>query len=682
MRSWICLVLSLSLVLAVPTAAAHADDGLGTIRIEQQDAAGAPIAGGCYRAGSTEDAKDRCDGDDGTTDGLVVIDRLLPGTFNVHEYRTPAGYHSAADLTVELGADATETRVRRHEPTPRLRVVTTGSTGSCWRVRVPGDNEGFNEACDTDNDGTTTFLDVAAGDYVLEHYRAPAGLDRVDTTPFAMGEEDKTLTFTLEPAVAPSASIAPSVSGGHAVGDELTGDVGTWTGSQPIAFTDQWERCELDGTGCVSVNDFDAHYTVAAGDAGKALRYRVSAANDGGRGSAASALHAITSLAAPEFTVPPSIDGSTTLGQRLTANPGTWTNAPTFAYQWQRCAITCSDIPNATAAGYATTKADAELRIRVVVTASNAAGHATIASEQTGPIDDDPYNLERPSTSGTPQVGETMTAYPGHWVTHYGNLQFDYRWLRCDADGTGCEAVGYGDTYTIQFGDEGFSVLVEVTATDPGGLGRARSNPRAVPTLRPTNVSPPTFSGKQRLGEELDGQIGQWTSGDGSRLQFSFSWERCDADGSRCATIPGQPSNIFAADHTIVTDDVDHRLRLSVRARNASGERYAYSALTDVIALHPPVNVVAPSFTGRVRLGAELTAQWGQWSYDGGGRMRVIYQWQRCEADGTQCVAIPGQPDNIFAADHTVSSGRPRPPPARADRRADDRGHDLRVLAG
>ena len=41
--------------------------------------------------------------------------------------------------------------------------------------------------------------------------------------------------------------------------------------------------------------------------------------------------------------------------------------------------------------------------IRVVVTATNAAGHATIASEQTDPIDDAPYNLERPSTSGTPK---------------------------------------------------------------------------------------------------------------------------------------------------------------------------------------------------------------------------------------------------------------------------------------
>src|SRR5262249_55409163 len=145
--------------LAVPAAVAHADDGLGTIRIEQQDAAGAPITGGCYRAGSAEDAKDRCDGDDGATDGVVVIDRLQPGSFFVHEDRAAAGYHFAPDRTVELGADATETRVRRHEPTPRLHVVTTGSTGSCWRVRVPGDNEGFNEACDSDNDGTTTFLD-------------------------------------------------------------------------------------------------------------------------------------------------------------------------------------------------------------------------------------------------------------------------------------------------------------------------------------------------------------------------------------------------------------------------------------------------------------------------------------------------------------------------------------------
>jgi hypothetical protein len=564
-----CFLLSLLVLFAVPAAANAA-----TLRIEQQGPDGATITGGCYRAESADDFKQRCDLDDGATDGVVVLDELLPGEFSVEETRAPSGYAKSAGFTVSLG-DGTVTRSLRHQPTPRLRIVTTGLTGSCWLVREPGQTEGYDDRCDADDgadDGTTTFLDLAPGEYELVHLSAPDGIDRIDDSTFSMRAEDTTLTFALEPAVAPQNTVAPAVSGGHDVGDELTGDTGTWTGSAKISFSDQWERCNADGTGCVSVGDFDSHYTIRAGDAGKALRYSVSASNDGGRRTASSAPHLVNSLGAP---------------------------------------------------------------------------------------DDAPYNLERPSTSGTPKPGELLTAYPGHWSTHYGNLQFDYRWLRCA--GEDCDVVGYGDTYAITYADEGSSLLVEVTATDAGGVGRARSNPRVVMTMRPINTSPPTFVGRQRLGEKLTGQFGTWTSPDGSRISSSFSWQRCEADGTQCATIPGQPtSGLGAGRHVITMDDIGHRLRVEVGARNDSGVRYAYSGLTEVLTLHPPVAVTEPGYNGRARLGMTLQGYSPRWSYDGVGAVHVTFGWQRCEADGSRCVTIAGSDSR-----HTVDE--------------DDVGHRLRL---
>src|SRR5262249_53483646 len=152
------------------------------------------------------------------------------------------------------------------------------------------------------------------------------------------------------------------------------GDFGVWAGSREIEFYDYWQRCDLDGTNCDGTGDYDPHYTITEADRGKALRYGVTATNDGGRALAYSALHVVDTAPAPENTSPPAVSGKARLGVRLTANPGGWTNDPTFAYQWQRCdaADWCTDV--ATGAAYTTTAADVDKRLRVKVTASNAGG--------------------------------------------------------------------------------------------------------------------------------------------------------------------------------------------------------------------------------------------------------------------------------------------------------------------
>src|SRR3954452_11308287 len=151
MRTWVCVFLA---GFFLPVAAAQA----ATLRIEQRDANGQLIDGGCYRAASEDDLRDGC-----ATDGVVVLDHLIAGTFTVSEYRKPPGYRATADFTVTLADGETETRARRHEATPRLNIVTPGTVGSCWRVHLPDDHEGFTEACDADADGTTTFLDIPEG---------------------------------------------------------------------------------------------------------------------------------------------------------------------------------------------------------------------------------------------------------------------------------------------------------------------------------------------------------------------------------------------------------------------------------------------------------------------------------------------------------------------------------------
>ncbi len=81
----------------------------------------------------------------------------------------------------------------------------------------------------------------------------------------------------------------------------------------------------------------------------------------------------------PVNTEPPTISGTLEDGSTLGAEAGVWTGvAPiTFGYQWRRCngsGEACSDVPGATNSTYEAGFEDLGHRLRVLLTATNAAG--------------------------------------------------------------------------------------------------------------------------------------------------------------------------------------------------------------------------------------------------------------------------------------------------------------------
>jgi hypothetical protein len=177
------------------------------------------------------------------------------------------------------------------------------------------------------------------------------------------------------------------------VGETLTAQNGTWT-NNPTSFTYQWQRCTAAGPPCASIAGATQRtYEVVAADAGSTLRVRVIAANaDGASQPEFSPRTAVVQQApgSPANTARPTITGEPRVGQELTAENGTWTGNPTsFAYQWQRCdvdAIVCGDVPGATGKTYGVRAADVGFRVRVEVTARNAAGAGTANSAPSGII--------------------------------------------------------------------------------------------------------------------------------------------------------------------------------------------------------------------------------------------------------------------------------------------------------
>jgi hypothetical protein len=121
------------------------------------------------------------------------------------------------------------------------------------------------------------------------------------------------------------------------------------------------------------------------------------------QGAAALAVAAVLALAgsagagtarhtvAPSNTALPSISGTTTVGQVLTATTGSWqgTNPITFDYSWKQCDASggaCKNIPNNGKSTYTLVSSNAGNTMRVEVKATNNDGASAATSNATAVI--------------------------------------------------------------------------------------------------------------------------------------------------------------------------------------------------------------------------------------------------------------------------------------------------------
>jgi hypothetical protein len=185
-------------------------------------------------------------------------------------------------------------------------------------------------------------------------------------------------------AAAPSNTTPPAVTGTAKVGQTLTVSNGTWTGS-PTNYSYRWQRC-TSTTSCTNITDANAStYVVKNADVGRKLRAVVSATNTDGVSTANSNMTDTVTAATgiPVNTAQPSITGDAIVGEVLTAENGSWSNAPTsYRYRWLECdRFGGNCIPTGyTGSRYVVQLVDVGGTLRVEVTARNAAGSATTRS--------------------------------------------------------------------------------------------------------------------------------------------------------------------------------------------------------------------------------------------------------------------------------------------------------------
>jgi hypothetical protein len=201
-----------------------------------------------------------------------------------------------------------------------------------------------------------------------------------------------------------------------------------------------------------------------------------------------------------------------------------------------------------------------------------------------------PVNVDPPTITGTPRVGEVLTAQNGTWQN--SPTTFQYRWLRCNGGGNNCQLLAAeGRTYNVAQADVGSTLRVRVTAINADGSTNARSEQTAVvgSNAAPlTNTARPTITGEARVGQELTASEGTWT---GNPTSFAFQWQRCDVDSLTCANVIGATGRTYG----VRIADLGFRLRVEVTARTDNRSGTATSNATAIVVPTTPITNRRPT---------------------------------------------------------------------------------------
>lgn len=303
----------------------------------------------------------------------------------------------------------------------------------------------------------------------------------------------------------------------------------------------------------------------------------------------------------------PTISGTATVGQQLTAVPGTWgPGSVGLSYQWYRGDTA---INSATKSTYTPDVADAGFTLRVVVTGTKPLHTTTsLSSAAVGPV---PLltmkTTPTPTITGTAQVGEALTAVPGTWVPDGVNLSF--QWYRGGTAITGATK----STYLVQPGDALSALKVAVTGSTTGYKEVTKTSAATSPVVGLIVGQTPTITGTATVGKTLTAVPGAWEP---AKASLAYQWYRGNT------AINGATKSTY----TLQAADAGATLKVTV-----TGTLTGYLATAKTSAVTGKIakgKLTAPTakIQGTAKAGKTLTAVPGTW---GPATVKLSYQWFR-----------------------------------------------------
>src|SRR5579884_2966408 len=374
----------------------------------------------------------------------------------------------------------------------------------------------------------------------------------------------------------PASTGLPVVSGSVQAGQTLSVSSGTWSGSTPMSFSYQWQRCS---SSCVNVGSNSSSYVLSSADVGSGMQVVVTASNSAGSASATSALTAtVTAVSGSgKLTVPVASggdDGDVSVndmgsgaGYPPVGTPAVWSNGSSFAVRRAgpvnggyevRTALLRFDT-STLPVGATITSASLRLTVSSVTSANGRNLVAEWVSGAAWPLDGTDYTAT-PSTSASMGVAigslsaGAVVSLP---LQNLGSISTSgWATIRLHVDGG--QPNGENNVFFKSY-ESGAPAQLIINYTTAASA--------------PASTGLPVVSGSVQAGQTLSVSSGTWSGS--TPMSFSYQWQRCS---SSCVNVGSNSSS-----YVLSSADVGSGMQVVVTASNSAGSASATSALTATV---------------------------------------------------------------------------------------------------